>query len=399
MRVLFADKLPDRARTRLAAAGFEVRVDAALSGSALTERLAEWDPEVLVVRSTRVTAADASAGRRLALVVRGGAGVNTIDIDACSARGIYVANTPGKNAVAVAELAMGLILALDRHVPDGVADLRDARWNKARFSKASGLKGRVLGVLGIGAIGREVISRAQAFGMDVVGWSRSLTPNAASSLGIRPMADPEEVARQSDVVSVHLALTPQTRGLIGSSVLDAMRPGALFINTSRADVVDETALLRALDHGGIRAGLDVFSGEPSAKEGAFDHPLARHPAVYGSHHIGASTMQAQEAVGDEVCRVIEVFRDGGEVSNGVNEVVRSAATHRLTVRHLDQVGVLAAVLDGLSRAGINVQEMGNVVFPGGAAVARIEVSSAPEEAVLSSLRAAEHVLDVSVVAI
>ncbi|MBX2800065.1 MAG: D-3-phosphoglycerate dehydrogenase [Myxococcales bacterium] len=399
MRVLFADKLPDATRTRLAAAGFEVRAEPALSGDALVARLGEFDPEILVVRSTRVTADHVRAGHSLSLVVRGGAGVNTIDIPACSARGVFVANCPGKNAVAVAELTIGLLLSLDRFIADNVQDLRNGQWNKARYAKGRGLRGRRLALLGAGAIGREVARRAQAFGMSVVAWSRSLTPEAAETLDIEHASSPDEAVAGADAVSVHLALTPETRGLIGDSVFEAMKHEAVFLNTSRAEVVDEASLLRALEAKGIRAGLDVFSDEPSTKEGPFDHPLARHASVYGTHHIGASTEEAQLAVGDEVARISEAFRDQGTVLNVVNSIDQTAATHRLVVRHLDQVGVLAHVFDVLKQGGINVQEMENIVFPGGAAIARIQVSSSPAQAVIDHLEASDAVLHVSAVAI
>jgi D-3-phosphoglycerate dehydrogenase / 2-oxoglutarate reductase len=399
MRVLFADKLPDRARVRLASQGFEVRSEPKLDGDALVERLREWDPEVLVVRGTKVPAAAASAARKLSLVVRAGAGVNTIDVAACSARGIFVTNCPGKNAVAVAELAIGLMLALDRRIPDAVNDLRAGKWAKGPYGAASGIKGRTLAILGFGDIGRATARRAQGFGMKVVAWSRSLTDAIAAEHNVERVATPEEAARRADVVSVHLALTKETRGLIGESVFAGMKHGALFLNTSRAEVVDEGALLRALDEKGIRAGLDVFSNEPPGNEGTIDHPLARHPSVYGTHHIGASTDEAQEAVGDEACRIVETFRDHGRVLNGVNSLVRSAATHRVTVRHLDQVGVLASVLGVLREAAINVQEMENVIFPGGAAIARIQVSTGPDAPTIERLNQLPQVLDVSVVAV
>ncbi len=399
MRVLIADKLPDTTRTQLAAAGFEVHVDAGLKGEGLAEALGSFEPDVLVVRSTKVQAEHTTAGARLSLVIRAGAGTNTIDVKACSRRGIFVANCPGKNAVAVAELTLGLVLALDRFVADCVVDARAGRWNKAAYGKGRGLRGRTLGIIGLGAIGRAVAERAQAFGMDVVAWSRSLTEARAEELAITRLATPEAVAEQADVVSVHLALTEQTRELIGESVFDAMKHGALFVNTSRSEVVNEAALARALDAKGIRAGLDVLEGEPAVKEGPFEHPLASHPSVYVTHHVGASTLEAQEAVGTEVCRITEAFRDDGVVYNVVNKIERTAATHRLVVRHLDQVGVLARVLDCLSRAGLNIQEMENLVFPGGAAIARIQVAGEPGREVLQELEQADAVFQVSSVAI
>lgn len=396
MRVLIADKLPDTTRTRLASEGFEVRADASLSDTALENALRESDPEILVVRSTKFTADHAMAAPSLSLVIRAGAGYNTIDVEACSERGIFVANCPGKNAVAVAELTFGLMLAVDRHIPSNVADMRASTWNKKTYSKARGLKGRTLGVIGLGSIGREVVARAQAFGMRVVAWSRSLTDAAAQELGIERMGSLPAVAEHADVVSVHLALTPETRELVGDSVFDAMKHGAVFLNTSRAEVVNEASLLRALDGKGIRAGLDVVSNEPSSKACEFEHPLGQHPNVYVTHHIGASTDQAQEAVGDEVCRIAEAFRELGQAPNVVNAIDHSAATHRLVIRHLDRVGVLARVLDPMSKAGLNVQEMENLVFPGGAAIARIQVSSEPGPDLCEALERLDDVLHVSV---
>lgn len=397
MRILVADSLPAPTLERLRADGFEVHSEPKLDGAALTARIGELAPEVLVVRGTKVTAEHAQASRHLSLVIRAGAGVNTIDVDACSALGVFVTNCPGKNAVAVAELTFGLLLALDRHIPDAVSDLRAGKWAKAKYSAARGLLGRTLGVIGVGEIGKEVIVRARGFGMPVVAWSRSLIDAKAAELGVARAASPAEVARQADVVSVHLALSKDTRGLVGSEVFAAMKDGALFLNTARAEVVDEAALLAALDAGRIRAGLDVYAGEPTGGDGAIDHPLARHPRVVGTHHIGASTDQAQEAVGDEVCRIVEAFRGRGQVLNGVNSLVRSAATHRVTVRHQDRVGVLASVLGLLREADLNVQEMENIIFPGGAAIARIQVASAPSAATVDRLGAMPEILDVSVV--
>lgn len=397
MRVLFADKLVDRARVRLASQGFEVRADAGLSGDALVAAVRDWQPEVLVVRSTKVGEPVLDAGS-LSLVVRAGAGVNTIDVAAASLRGIFVTNCPGKNADAVAELAIGLMVAVDRQIADNVAEMRAGRWAKGRFSKAHGLRGRTLGILGMGQIGEETAKRAKAFGMPVIAWSRSLTDERAEALGVRRFDAPEDVAQRADVLSVHLAATQQTRGLIGTSVFDAMKHGAIFLNTSRSEVVDEAALIRALDTKGIRAGLDVFSEEPSGNDGAFVHPLAAHPGVTGTHHIGASTNQAQEAVADEACRIIEVFRATGRAPNCVNLAERGSSTHALVVRHRDRVGVLAGVLAAIRGANRNVGAMENMLFVGGgAASARIGLDGRPDDAALAAIAALPDVLHVSVV--
>jgi len=402
LRVLLADKLADTARSGLQEGGCEVLVRPGLSGAALTEALREEDPDVLVVRSTKVTAADFEAARSLTLVVRAGAGVNTIDRGAASARGVYVSNCPGTNAVAVAELTWAHILAADRRLADGHAALRAGQWKKKTFSRARGLFGRTLGVVGCGTIGREVVARARGFGMPVVVWSRSLTDEDARAMGARRAETAVEVAAAADVLSVHLALTPATRGFVGRAIFDALRPGAIFVNTSRGDVVDEDALIDAVSRKEIRAGLDVFRGEPK-KDGPWEHPLAALPGVWGSHHIGASTDQAQAAVAAEVCRVVLTYQDTGCAPNCVNLADQTPATHLLVVRHRDQVGVLANVLGLLREADINVEKMENVIFSGpggamgGAACARIQVVGLPPAALLDRLRRSDLIFDVKVV--
>ncbi|MGH9862461.1 MAG: NAD(P)-dependent oxidoreductase, partial [Candidatus Acidiferrales bacterium] len=247
-----------------------------------------------------------------------GSGYDTIDVGACSKRGIYVANCPGKNATAVAELAWGLILALDRRLADNVAELRQHQWNKKEFSNAHGLYGRTLGLVGVGQIGALMIERARAFGMPVVAWSRSLTPEKARALGVERKESPEAVAAAADVVSVHVALTPDTKHLCSERFFAALRKGAYFINTSRGEVVDEEALKKAVREKGVRAGLDVFAKEPATATGAFEDDVVDLPGVYGTHHIGASTDQAQEAIAEETIRILVPFRDRREVPNVVN---------------------------------------------------------------------------------
>jgi D-3-phosphoglycerate dehydrogenase / 2-oxoglutarate reductase len=400
MRVLIADKLSSSCIEALEERGHEVVMDPKLDGEALEKALEASGPRVLVVRSTKVPAGAIDASNSLELVVRAGAGYDTIDVDHAARRGVFVANCPGKNSIAVAELVFALILGLDRRVADNVADARAGRWNKALYSKATGLFGRTLGIIGMGSIGHEVVSRAQAFGMPVVVWSRSLTPEKAAELDIEMAADPLEVARRADIVSLHVAATPETRQLAGQAFFDAMKPGAFFINTTRGSVVDEEALRRALDEKDVMAGLDVFEGEPSGKDGAFEHPLATHPGVYMSHHIGASTEQAQEAIAQEAVRIVNTFADTGDVPNCVNLAIATPATHMLTVRHLDRVGVLAAVLDELRKARWNVQEMENLIFAGAeAACARIRFDGSPQEEVLKRIEVNPDVLAVSIIAL
>lgn len=396
MVILVADKLASFVPGRLQDLGAHVVVEPKLSGESLTARVGELGPEVLIVRSTKVLRADIERSQALALVIRAGAGVNTIDLKAASERGVYVANCPGKNAVAVAELTLAHLLNLDRRVSDNVEALRAKRWNKKEFGVARGLRTRTLAVLGAGNIGAEVITRAKAFGMRIVVWSVGHSAAEASRMGVELRASPEEAVRDADAVSVHLALVPETRGRIGESIFAAMKPGAYFVNTSRGEVVDQAALLKAIQEKGVRAGLDVFEKEPSAAEGPFEDAIAEHPNVYGTHHIGASTDEAEEAVGDEVVRIVAAYREGRTIPNCVNLAAHTPATHVLVVRHADRVGVLAAILTALKEADLNVQDMQNVIFDGAqAACARIAIDRLPPQDTLDKISAQPHIFAVS----
>jgi D-3-phosphoglycerate dehydrogenase len=386
MRVLVADKFEQSGRDGLQAIGCDVSYQPDLKDELLVAAIGPESPDVLVVRGTKVTEPMLDAGP-IKLVVRAGAGYNTIDVAAASKRGIYVSNCPGKNSIAVAELAFALILALDRRIVENVVTLRQGQWNKKEFSKARGLFGRTLGLIGLGKIGQEMIPRARAFGMPVVAWSRSLTPERAAALGVEYKATPKEVAAAADVVSVHTALNSDTRGAINGEIFSAMRPGSYFINTARGEVVDQNALVEAMKNRGIRAGLDVFAIEPTSAVAEFKDPIGKEEQLYGTHHVGASTDQAQEAIAAETVRIVREFKDTGKVPNVINLARQTPATHRLVVRHVDRPGVLAAVLDAIKAEHINVQEMENIVFEGAAAaVARINLDNAPSAPVLDRIR-------------
>jgi D-3-phosphoglycerate dehydrogenase len=404
MRVLIADPFEESGLAALRAAGCEVIYRPDLKDEALGDAIRESSSAVLVVRSTPVngTILDSPS---LSLIVRAGAGYNTIDVASASKRGIYVSNCPGKNAVAVAELTFGLILALDRRIPDNVADLRAGRWKKKEYSGARGLLGRTLGLLGYGHIGREVARRAHAFGMPLIVWSRRFNGTSAgdpeSDLPMTIAGSPRQVAAACDVLSLHLALTPETRGLIDAGVLDALKPGSLFINTARAELVDQEALRRVVRERGVRAGLDVFAQEPAGGSGEFRDPLVEEPHVYGTHHIGASTDQAQDAIAAEAVRIVTTYKRSGRVPNVVNLATKTPATHMLVLRHRDRPGVLAHVFAHLRAADINVQETENVVFEGAeAAVARINIDRAPAAADLDAIQHGNRdILDLQLITI
>jgi len=404
MKVLVADKFEQSGIDGLKAAGCEVLYQPDLKDESLTAAIRETAADVLVVRSTAVTAPMLESGA-LSLVVRAGAGYNTIDVAIASKRGIYVSNCPGKNAIAVAELAFALLLALDRRVPDNVAELRAGTWNKKEFSKARGLFGRTIGLLGYGNIGQEMAKRAHAFGMPIVVWSRRFATGKErvedQPVPMQLASSPQDVAARCDVLSVHLALSPDTRGLVNAAVLERLKPGACFINTARAEVVDHAALEKAIRERDLRVGLDVFAAEPATATGEFTDAIASLKNVYGTHHIGASTDQAQEAIAAETVRIIATYQSTGKVPNVVNLAKKTPASHMLVVRHRDRPGVLAHVFDHLRRGNINVQETENVIFEGAqAAVARINLDGAPSDALMEQMQDGNpDILDLHLVAI
>jgi D-3-phosphoglycerate dehydrogenase len=329
-----------------------------------------------------------------------------------------VSNCPGKNSVAVAELAFGMILAMDRRIPDNVAELRAGKWNKKEYSKARGVHGLTLGLLGFGNIGQEMAKRAQAFGMNLVIWSeigvtidRDGIPidlpilvrfRPASGSLIEPVIQvaktPAEVAEKCDILSVHLAANSLTKGIVNADVLGRLKPGSYFVNTARAEVVDYKALEQVVKEKNIRVALDVYPGEPAGGTADFDFPMANLPGVYGTHHIGASTDQSQEAIAAETVRIIQAYKERGLVPNVVNLAAHSPASHSLIIRHLDKPGVLANIFDSLRAQAINAQETENIIFDGAqAAVVRINLDRAPSKELLDGVKqACPDILDIHI---
>ncbi|MCA1801920.1 MAG: hydroxyacid dehydrogenase [Rhodothermaceae bacterium] len=388
MKVLIADKMPDSCLDNIRDLGIELEFNPKMTEEDLGKGIP--DHSILVVRSTVVSHSCIEKSPKLSLIIRAGAGVNNIDVKAANESGIYVANCPGKNSVAVAELAMGLILAIDRSIPDNVADFRNGKWNKALYSKSDGLLGKKLGIIGMGQIGTEVAVRARAFGMDVCAWSRSLTPGRAEEMEIDYMASPLDVVTASDIISVHLALKPETRGIISAGLFESMKEGTMFVNTARAEVVDEDAMIEHLRSGKIRAAVDVFKGEPEQKEGAFENRLRDVPNLYVTHHIGASTMQAQNAVADTVVDIISTFLKTGKVINWLNRSESTAAPWQLIVRHYDKPGVIAGIMNELKSIEINAEELENVIFEGQiTACCSIRLSDKPTDQIMENIRGME----------
>lgn len=396
LKILIADKFEQAGVDGLSNLGCEVKVNSELSPETLPAAVAEFDADVLIVRSTKVPAPVFDKAKKLSLVLRAGAGFDNIDVAAASAKGIFVANCPGKNSIAVAELVWSLILSCDRRVPDQTTDLRNGKWNKKEYSKAAGLYGRTLGIVGLGQIGQEVASRAKAFGMKVVAWSRNLTEERADSLDIGYCSNIVNLAKMSDVISINVASTPETKHLINEQFCHAMKPGASIINTSRGGVIDQAALVNAIRTKHIRCGLDVFATEPAGNDTNFTDAIVKEQCVYGTHHVGASTDQAQQAIAKESVRIVAEYIKTGRVLNCVNRAAATPATCLLTVRHINRPGVLAHIFYTLGQVGINVEEMENIIYEGAqAACARIQLDQIPRQEHLTAIGANDSVLSVT----
>lgn len=391
MKVLIADKLSSEAVTLLEKLNLEVEVRSELKADTLPGSMA--DVGILVVRSTKVTAAAIQAAPQLSLIIRAGAGYDTIDLAAASSRGIYVANCPGKNTAAVAELAIGMMVAADRRIVNASTSLREGKWMKKEYGNSRGLAGRTLGVLGFGAIGRAVAQRARGMEMKIITWSPlDLTPEQAEAQGIGYCNTPEELAAEADVVTIHMASNAETKHIIGKKFLAAMKPGAILLNTSRGPLVDAEALLAAIAEKNLRVGLDVYEGEPAAGDKEFPYTELAS-MVTCTPHIGASTDQAAEAIAGEVVRIIDLFLKTGHPAGTVNLSARSSAAYRLVMRHMNRVGVLAFVLDGLREEGINVEEIENTIFDGAeAGCCSMLLDQQPTEKLIESLRGNQSIL-------
>jgi D-3-phosphoglycerate dehydrogenase len=400
MRLLIADKLHPRAIEEARTLPVDVVYEPELTKETLEQHL--QGVGILVVRSTEVTASAIERATHLNLIVRAGASYETIDVHAASRRGIYVANCPGRNASAVAELVYGLMVSLDRRIPDAVASLRSGRWERKEFSKAEGLFGKTLGIVGLGSIGREVAARARAFGLHTVGWSRSLSPTRAAELGIAYAASVEELAARSSILTMHVALADRTRHIVDRKVIAALQDRSIVINTARHDLIDMEAAIEAVEKRGLRLALDVFMNEPRGSRIFLSPDLFRtYPSggiVYGTPHIAAATDQAQLSIAAETVRVIRSFLLEGAVPNVVNVSSSSAALFQLVIRMADKIGTFAHVLGVLKRHGINVEGVTNTVFEGGgAACAKLRLLSRPTESCLAEIRAFDEVLHLDIV--
>ncbi|RMH37294.1 MAG: phosphoglycerate dehydrogenase [Deltaproteobacteria bacterium] len=345
----------------------DVRDD--ITAADLVTAIADYD--ALIVRSrTQVTREVIDAGARLKLIGRAGIGVDNIDVAAASRRGILVENTPGGNAVTTAEHALCLLMALARHIPQAAASMRAGKWEKKRFNGRE-LCGKTLGVIGLGNIGRIVADRARGLHMTVIGCDPFLSADAAARLGVE-LVDFDTLCARADFVTVHTPLTAATRGLIGAEALARMKPGVLIVNAARGGIVDEAALVDALERGHVGgAALDVFETEPPPP----DHPLRRHERVVCTPHLGASTDEAQEKVAAEIAEQVVAFAERGEVRNAVNMTPVPVELREALAPWLDlarQMGRLVGQLahgDGRAIDELTVEVLGELADTGAKACA------------------------------
>lgn len=394
VKVLIADKFPEAYTEQLKNLDLEVIYSPKLGENDLPQ--AAKDVDILVVRSTIVNAETINSSSNLNLIIRAGAGVNNINISAANQKGVYVANCPGMNSVAVAELTIGLMVSLNRKIPDNVIDFRNGKWNKAEYSKAEGLKGKNLGIIGVGNIGKEVAKRALAFEMNVYGKDISRIEGVA----IKDFSEMDQILPICDIITIHLPLTPQTRGLFNKEMFGFMKSNALLINTARAEIIDEEALIEAIKEKNLRVALDVFKDEPEGKAGEVKSPLQSIPNVYITHHIGASTEQAQNAVAEETVRIIHDYVTSGIIAHWVNRAKISEAHYQLVVKHYDRPGVLAAILAIIREGNINIEEIENIIFEGGVvACCTMKLRTAATAEMLKQMRENPNVLSISHVAV
>jgi D-3-phosphoglycerate dehydrogenase len=312
-RVLIADKLEASGIELLKAAGIEVETRLNLMGAELSAALREFDG--MIVRSQpKVTAENLENPGRLRAIARAGAGVDNIDVPAATRKGVVVMNTPGGNSVSAAEHTIALLFAMARRVPEAHATVKGGGWDRNKYVGTQ-VAGKVLGVVGLGRIGREVAQRAKGLGMSVLALDPFVTPAKAAELGLESVASLDDLLPKVDFLTIHVPLSAETKSLIGAKELARMKKSARVLNVARGGIIDEAALADALKTGTIAgAGVDVFTAEPVAA----DNPLVGAPNVVLTPHLGASTVEAQENVAVEAAQLLADFLLRGQVANAVN---------------------------------------------------------------------------------
>ncbi len=392
MKILVGCSLPEWALQELRSLGTEVLYEPTLT----TERMEKLigNVAVLVVGRRRVSPEVVSTGKALQAIVRVGTDIANIAVEEASAQGIFVANCPYQDAIAVAELTFGLLLALDRGVLENAAALRKGVLAEPESNDALGLAGRTLGVLGFGRVEQEIVKRARAFEMNLLAWSPTLTPEPAAASGVNFCAWPRELARQSDMVTVYAPQQETEEVLVDAEFLQNMRAGAYIVYVGHPAALDEMALAQIAKERHLRVAYDISAPHLAGSDaGRFRSRLQALPNVIGTHHLADRTKQAYEATAGELVRVIREFLVAGEVVNCVNILEHSPATWQLVLRLRDTVGVLASVLDHVRADGINVEEVSSRVFTGAqAGFCTIALDERPSAEALNAIRELDGVL-------
>ena len=320
-RVLVCGKLPEAGRAALQAEGIEVdhRPDQAAGNLA---GIIEPFAGVVIHSPQQVDAATISAGRNLRVVGRAGVGVDNIDVEAATAAGVLVMNMPSGNTVSAAEHTIAMMMALARNIGPASAALRSGTWERARYQGVE-IDGKTLAIIGLGRIGLEVAQRAQGLGMRTIGSDPIIEAQAAAAAGVELMSV-DELLPQADFLTVHVPLLPATRHLFDDATIGRMKPGARLLNCARGGIIDEAALLAALESGHLAgAACDVFETEPTGNVA-----LLAHPAFLGTPHLGASTAEARERVGAGIARQVAEYLGRGIVTGGINAARIGAPSDR-----------------------------------------------------------------------
>lgn len=350
--ILISDRIHQRAIDLFSShPRFQVDVITGLSSEDLANIISRYDG--LVIRSdTRVTGDVIAAAERLKVIGRAGTGVDNVDVAAATRRGIVVMNTPGGNSEAAAELTLALIMAAHRHIPQADASVKMGKWEKKKFQGRE-MAGKTLGVIGLGKIGSLVGKRAgRGLKMVVLGYDPAMTEKAASQLGVKP-ASLDEIYRRSDVITIHTPLNNDTRGMVDSQAFRAMKDGVIVINCARGGIVDEEALLQAIESGKVfAAALDDFTVKPPG-----NHPLVMHPSVISTPHLGASTNEAQINVAEAIAQQMIDYLERGFIQNAINVPGSDPADSARIAPYLDLARRLAQFVGGLGPEGISQMEV------------------------------------------
>jgi D-3-phosphoglycerate dehydrogenase len=350
-RVLCLEGITERGLALLREAGFTVDVQKALPPAELQKLVGPYDA-ILIRSGSEITAEVLEAAESLKVIGRPGVGVDNVDLEAATRRGVVVMNSPMGNLVSTAELALALLLAVARNVAQADASVKAGRWDRKSHAGVE-LQGKRLGLVGLGRVGREVAGRAHALGMDTVGYDPFVSPAVAESLRVK-LLSLEELLSTSDFITLHTTLTKETRHLLGKEAFARMKPGVRIVNAARGELIDDEALLAALESGRVAgAALDVHTQEPPV-----DWRLAKHPRVVATPHIGAATVEAQERVGTDIAVQVRDFLKGGVIQQAVNFFSLSGDLYDQVKPAMDLALRLGSLLGQACRGGLERLELG-----------------------------------------